>query len=101
MSWILTVLAVTIPVVWARTQLNAVYSVMEEHGMVKCGLPAMGIFLAAAFGSLILSAAANAFGWLAFHSLPRPRPLSRCVELALLALSTVPGLLVVGFEFLF
>lgn len=73
----------------------------QAHGFV-CGLPTLGIYLAALFLSGVISLAALVLGVLAYRKLARPRPAARAAELvvvalpAVLALAVVIGLAVTG-----
>lgn len=92
-SWLLGSLAYVAPPTWAYFEQASVYQrVGNEYGYV-CGLPMFAIILLASIASGALSLASFSFGFASFHALPKPRPLSRKAELALLG---APGLLAVG-----
>jgi hypothetical protein len=83
-SWVLGSLAYVAPPTWAYFEQASVYQGNgNEYGYV-CGLPMLAIILLASIASGALSLVSFSFCLASFHSLPKPRQLSRKAELALL-----------------
>lgn len=93
---------VAVPV-WAYWQGQMLSSAQAKaHQAYVCGLPVLGILLAAIAMSGLIAALALIPGVLAYRKLPRPRGVMRVLELvvvglpALLALVVVVGMAVTG-----
>lgn len=85
-SWLLAIVALVGPPLWAHYETGAVYEQAKGEGRYVCGLPAMAIIMIASIGAIILSGAAVIVGWLAFLGVPSPRPTRRAFEVAALAI---------------
>ena len=84
-SWVFGVLAYVAPPTWAYFEQVSVYGNLNEQYGYVCGLPMLAIVMFAAMSAALLSGVAVWFSYLSFRALPRPRPVYRVVELAVLS----------------
>ncbi|WP_267221982.1 hypothetical protein [Dyella silvae] len=101
LSLLLTIIAWIVVPLLAYLRGEAEARELLAHGNA-CGMPILGLYMAALFLSGLISAVALVLGVLAYRKLARPRPMVRVLELAvvglplLLALVVVVGLVVTG-----
>ncbi len=81
LSWAVFVLAFAGPVLWGWW---AVATFERAHPGPGCGLPILGIYGLALFSAGVLSLVAGGLGSAAFARAPKPRPMRRIAELAVL-----------------
>ena len=96
---ILGLLAYVAPPVWAYFEQLSIYKEIEGQNGYVCGLPFLAIIILAGIGAAILSGLAVLFGVLAFHTLEKPRPFLRKVELVVLGLPLILSVIYVGIVF--
>jgi len=85
-SILLAVASVIVPSAWGYFVTMALYRQAASKHVYVCGLPALANFILASLACVIMSAAAFILGLISYRRLARPRPWSRLVEIAVLAL---------------
>lgn len=93
-SIVLAIASIVVPFAWAYLATTALYREASSKHVYICGLPALANFILASLACVIMSGASFVVGLISYRRLPRPRPRSRMIELAVLAL---PFLLVGGY----
>jgi hypothetical protein len=95
LSLLLTVIAFIAVPLWAYLRGEAQARMqLQAHGFV-CGLPILGLYIAACLLSGLISAVALVLGTLTYRKLARPRPVARVAELVIVGLPLLLALLVV------
>ena len=85
-AWLLFFTALTAPTLWMQSELAKFADARLGPG---CGLPVLGIIMAALLAAGLLSLIATLLGWLAWRCIPRPRPFYRMIEIFIMALPAV------------
>jgi hypothetical protein len=85
-SIMLAVASIVLPFTCAYFATTAFYRDAGSRGVYVCGLPALANFILASLSCAILSAAGFIVGLIAYRRLTTPRPHTRLLEVAILAL---------------
>jgi hypothetical protein len=85
LSWLFGLASIGLPAIYLVLQVRDFEQWAKVQGGPVCGMPLLGIWFASLVSSGLLSTVALSLNGASLRSVPRPRPASRYLELAVLA----------------